>query len=186
LSSQAARVSSRETPRLYSTDHHLVPVRHRDAAMVGAGSGHSFKHEPFFIPWQRRKIGWPFVLALGFFAAMHILLTPVATFAAFADFAQSFIFCRPRKAYRRWRTLSATAGMIGNEMSDAMLTLSWPRSKPPSWELAAASAIHSSLPCSLSTLSSLPSTIDSATYAAGGREVALDKRGLPLFNAVAF
>jgi hypothetical protein len=38
---------------------------------------------------------------------------------------------------------------------------------------------------SLSTLNRLPSTIDSATYGTRRYDVALDKRGRPLFNAVA-
>ncbi len=43
-----------------------------------------------FFEWRRRKIRLPFVMALGFFVAMHVLLTPVATSAAFADFAKWF------------------------------------------------------------------------------------------------
>ncbi len=43
-----------------------------------------------FFEWRQRKIRLPFVMALGFFVAMHILLTPVANSAAFADFAKWF------------------------------------------------------------------------------------------------
>jgi hypothetical protein len=40
--------------------------------------------------WRRRKVRLPFALALGFFIAMHVLLTPVANSAAFAGFAEWF------------------------------------------------------------------------------------------------
>ncbi len=40
--------------------------------------------------WRRRKVRLPFALALGFFVAMHVLLTPVANSAAFAGFAEWF------------------------------------------------------------------------------------------------
>jgi hypothetical protein len=40
--------------------------------------------------WRRRKVRLPFALALGFFVAMHVFLTPVANSAAFAGFAKWF------------------------------------------------------------------------------------------------
>ena len=43
-----------------------------------------------FIEWRARKVRLPFVMALGFFIAMHVLLTPVANSAAFAGFAKWF------------------------------------------------------------------------------------------------
>jgi uncharacterized membrane protein YozB (DUF420 family) len=43
-----------------------------------------------FFEWQRRRVRLPFVMALGFFVAMHALLTPVANSAAFAGFARWF------------------------------------------------------------------------------------------------
>jgi uncharacterized membrane protein YozB (DUF420 family) len=43
-----------------------------------------------FFEWRRGRVRLPFALALGFFIAMHVLLTPVATSAAFANFANWF------------------------------------------------------------------------------------------------
>jgi hypothetical protein len=43
-----------------------------------------------FLEWRRGRVRLPFALALGFFIAMHALLTPVATSAAFANFANWF------------------------------------------------------------------------------------------------
>ena len=43
-----------------------------------------------FFEWRRNKVRAPFVIALGFFIAMHVLLTPIANSAAFANFAQWF------------------------------------------------------------------------------------------------
>jgi len=43
-----------------------------------------------FFEWRRRRVRLPFAMALGFFIAMHILLSPVATSAAFSDFANWF------------------------------------------------------------------------------------------------
>ena len=43
-----------------------------------------------FFEWRRRKIRLPFVLALGFFLAMHVFLTPVANSVAFVGFAKWF------------------------------------------------------------------------------------------------
>jgi hypothetical protein len=43
-----------------------------------------------FFEWRRRQVRLPFAMALGFFAAMHVLLTPVASSAAFAGFAKWF------------------------------------------------------------------------------------------------
>jgi uncharacterized membrane protein YozB (DUF420 family) len=40
--------------------------------------------------WRRRQIRLPFALALGFFVAMHVFLTPVANSMAFAGFANWF------------------------------------------------------------------------------------------------
>ena len=42
------------------------------------------------LEWHRRRIRLPFVMALGFFVAMHVLLTPIATSARFAEFAKWF------------------------------------------------------------------------------------------------
>jgi hypothetical protein len=43
-----------------------------------------------FLEWRRRRIRLPFAVALGFFLAMHVLLTPIATSARFAEFAKWF------------------------------------------------------------------------------------------------
>lgn len=43
-----------------------------------------------FLEWRRGRVRLPFVLALGFFIAMHVLLTPVATSTAFIRFANWF------------------------------------------------------------------------------------------------
>jgi uncharacterized membrane protein YozB (DUF420 family) len=43
-----------------------------------------------FFEWRTHKVRLPFVMALGFFVAMHVLLTPVANSKAFAEFAQWF------------------------------------------------------------------------------------------------
>ena len=43
-----------------------------------------------FFEWRRRRVRLPFVMALFFFIAMHILLTPVANSVAFANFAKWF------------------------------------------------------------------------------------------------
>lgn len=43
-----------------------------------------------FLEWRRKRIRLPFVLALGFFVAMHICLTPIANSPAFARFASWF------------------------------------------------------------------------------------------------
>jgi hypothetical protein len=43
-----------------------------------------------FFEWRRRKVRLPFVMALAFFVAMHVLMTPVANSAAFAEFAKWF------------------------------------------------------------------------------------------------
>lgn len=43
-----------------------------------------------FIEWHRRKVRLPFAMALGFFVAMHVFLTPVANSAAFSRFANWF------------------------------------------------------------------------------------------------
>lgn len=40
--------------------------------------------------WRQDKVRLPFVMALGFFVAMHIFLTPVANLPAFAEFAKWF------------------------------------------------------------------------------------------------
>jgi hypothetical protein len=41
-----------------------------------------------FFEWRRRRVRLPFSLALGFFIAMHVSLTPVANSVAFATFAK--------------------------------------------------------------------------------------------------
>ena len=43
-----------------------------------------------FFERRRRKVRLPFVMALCFFLAMHLLLTPVANSVAFANFAKWF------------------------------------------------------------------------------------------------
>src|SRR6202041_2006876 len=43
-----------------------------------------------FFEWRRGRIRLPFAMALGFFVAMHILMAPVATSAAFSEFANWF------------------------------------------------------------------------------------------------
>ena len=43
-----------------------------------------------FFEWKRGRIRLPFALALGFFVAMHITLTPIANSVAFANFAKWF------------------------------------------------------------------------------------------------
>jgi len=43
-----------------------------------------------FVEWRRRKVRLPFAMALGFFVAMHILMSPVATSAVFSKFANWF------------------------------------------------------------------------------------------------
>jgi hypothetical protein len=43
-----------------------------------------------FFEWRRKKIRLPFVLALGFFLAMHVLLTPIANSSSFSKFADWF------------------------------------------------------------------------------------------------
>ncbi len=43
-----------------------------------------------FVEWRRKKIRLPFPLALGFFVAMHVLLTPIANSTWFARFADWF------------------------------------------------------------------------------------------------
>ena len=43
-----------------------------------------------FFEWRRRRVRLPFVMALFFFIAMHMLLTPVANSVAFANFAKWF------------------------------------------------------------------------------------------------
>lgn len=43
-----------------------------------------------FLEWRRKKIRLPFALALGFFVAMHITLTPIANSPAFVNFAKWF------------------------------------------------------------------------------------------------
>jgi hypothetical protein len=43
-----------------------------------------------FFEWRRRRVRLPFSLALGFFIAMHVSLTPVANSVAFATFAKWF------------------------------------------------------------------------------------------------
>ncbi len=43
-----------------------------------------------FFEWRRGRVRLPFALALGFFIAMHILMTPVATSTAFSNFANWF------------------------------------------------------------------------------------------------
>jgi hypothetical protein len=43
-----------------------------------------------FFEWRRKRVRLPFAMALGFFIAMHILMTPVATSAAFSEFANWF------------------------------------------------------------------------------------------------
>ena len=40
--------------------------------------------------WRRHRVRLPFVMALGFFVAMHACLTPVANSPAFANFARWF------------------------------------------------------------------------------------------------
>jgi hypothetical protein len=39
-----------------------------------------------FFECRRRRVRLPFAMALGFFIAMHILMTPVATSSAFSKF----------------------------------------------------------------------------------------------------
>jgi len=43
-----------------------------------------------FFEWLRGRVRLPFAIALGFFVAMHILMTPVATTPGFAAFADWF------------------------------------------------------------------------------------------------
>jgi hypothetical protein len=43
-----------------------------------------------FFEWRRKRVRLPFAMALGFFVAMHILMTPVATSNVFANFANWF------------------------------------------------------------------------------------------------
>lgn len=43
-----------------------------------------------FLEWRRKKIRLPFPLALGFFVAMHTILTPIANSTWFAKFADWF------------------------------------------------------------------------------------------------
>ena len=43
-----------------------------------------------FFEWRRSRFRLPFAMALGFFVAMHVLMTPVATSAGFAKFADWF------------------------------------------------------------------------------------------------
>lgn len=43
-----------------------------------------------FFEWRRQKIRLPFVMALAFFAAMHVCLTPIANSPRFAEFAKWF------------------------------------------------------------------------------------------------
>jgi uncharacterized membrane protein YozB (DUF420 family) len=40
-----------------------------------------------YFEWQRRKLRSPFVMALGFFVAMHVFMTPIAKSLAFTNFA---------------------------------------------------------------------------------------------------
>ena len=42
------------------------------------------------LEWKRHRIRLPFVMALGFFVAMHISLTPIANSPGFARFAEWF------------------------------------------------------------------------------------------------
>ena len=43
-----------------------------------------------FFEWRRHRIRLPFAMALGFFLAMHIFLTPIANSPRFAQFAEWF------------------------------------------------------------------------------------------------
>jgi hypothetical protein len=43
-----------------------------------------------YFEWQRHRVRLPFSLALGFFVAMHVFMTPVANSAAFTNFARWF------------------------------------------------------------------------------------------------
>jgi uncharacterized membrane protein YozB (DUF420 family) len=43
-----------------------------------------------FLEWRRSKVRLPFALALGFFVAMHVFLTPVANSPTFTRFAEWF------------------------------------------------------------------------------------------------
>jgi hypothetical protein len=43
-----------------------------------------------YFEWQRHRVRLPFCLALGFFVAMHVFMTPVANSVAFTSFARWF------------------------------------------------------------------------------------------------
>ena len=43
-----------------------------------------------FFEWRRQRVRLPFAMALGFFLAMHVFLTPIAHSARFAQFAEWF------------------------------------------------------------------------------------------------
>jgi hypothetical protein len=43
-----------------------------------------------FLDWRRHEFKLPFIMALGFFVAMHVFLTPVANSPRFAEFAKWF------------------------------------------------------------------------------------------------
>jgi hypothetical protein len=43
-----------------------------------------------FFEWRRHRVRLPFAMALGFFVAMHVFLTPIANSPRFAEFAEWF------------------------------------------------------------------------------------------------